>query len=262
MPTLRIIPVGFIDLDVRVITPGDTSGERVDVPVFAYLVDTGQGLALLDTGCSRRLMTSPADILGAGVRALTPRMDPAVDHITARLRGMGVDPQDIDVVLSSHLHWDHAGANADPAFERAEFWIQRAEWEATLSSPRHYADPGFKPPSASQIKLLSGDTAVAPGVTLVSTPGHTPGHQSLMVQFKDGTGVFITSDAVYSRQHYDPSHVGAAVDPAESARSVARIQQLCHEHRLSPFFSHDPHQVPAEGWRLAPLGYEAAPPSG
>jgi len=256
---LWILPVGRFDADVAALTPGDQTGQRVDTPVFTYLVDTGQGLVLLDTGCSRQLMTAPATILGDSVSELTPVMNPSRDYITVQLDRLGIDPKTIDVVMSSHLHFDHAGANSDPVWSHAEFWIQRAEWEATRTSPRHYPDSGLNPPAGATLKLLDGDAEVAPGVDLIATPGHTPGHQSLMVRFPTGSGIFITSDAVYTRSHYDVDHLGAAVDRTASAQSVTRIQRLCQEHNLHPFFSHDPHQVREEGWQLAPFAYQQAP---
>ena len=256
---LSIIPVGAFDLEVAALTPGDRSGRRTAAPVYAYLVDTPQGLLLFDTGCSRTLMADPPRILGAGVTALTPMMDASRDYITERLQAMGVDPAAVAMVATSHLHFDHAGANADPAWAGATFLVQRAEWDAVRKAPHQYPDPGLAPPAGARLQLLDGDTEVAPSVTLVSTPGHTPGHQSLMVRFERGGGVFITSDAVYTRAHYDPGHVGAAVDPQQSAQSVARIQALCQEHGLVPFFSHDPHQAADEGWQMAPYAYAAHP---
>ena len=256
---LWILPVGTFDADVATLTPGDRSGRRTDCPVYAYLVDLGDQCLLFDTGCSRTLMTHPEAVLGAGVASLTPIMAPDRDYITARLGATGIPADRIDTIATSHMHFDHAGANADPAWSGAEFLVQRAEWEAVSATPRHYPDPGCLPPTGARVRLLDGDVSVALGVTLVATPGHTPGHQSLMVQFPGGGGVFITSDAVYTRGHYDPSHVGAAVDRAASARSVEKIQALCRQHGLVPFFSHDPDQARVEGWRLAPDAYTDGP---
>lgn len=245
-----IVPLGRFDSDIGVLTPGDRSGRRLKVPVYAYLVECSAGLVLMDTGCSEALAKTPTAILGDDVSGLTPEMGQE-DHIVSQLALIGYAPGDVDLVLNSHLHFDHAGSNN--CFPAAEFWCQEAEWEAVESHPTHYPDPGWNPGPAARRRSLRGDTPVAAGVTLVSTPGHTPGHQSLLVEAEEGAMLF-TSDAVYTREHFDPDHLGAAVDKERARQSVLHLMKLARGG-ARPFFSHDAAQVGLEGWRVAPAFY-------
>ncbi len=246
-----ILTVGGFDAVVGQLTPGDGSGRRMDIPVYAYLIDLGHDLLLFDTGCSARLAAHPEEILGDEASSLRPLLD-ADSHITRQLERLGFGVGDVGVVVNSHLHFDHGGAN--DCFAGAEFWIQRAEWQATAQHPGHYPDPGYRPPAASAVRWLEGDHDVAPGVRLLYTPGHTPGHQSLWVELEQGPPLLFCGDAVYTAAHFDPDHLGAAVDKAQAAESVRRLIRLAAEG-ARPFFSHDPDQARREGWRLAPFFY-------
>lgn len=252
MPELMIIPVGHFDSDVSVLSPDVPTGQRFRIPVYTYLIKTNNGLVLFDTGCSHQCRTDPAGLLGEDtVPFLTPDLAPE-DHIQAQLEKIGVQPQDVDLVANSHLHFDHAGGNE--AFPTNQFGIQRAEWEAAQTDSHTYPDPAFRPGSAAPITLFEGDTELAPGVTLISTPGHTLGHQSLLLELNDGP-VLITSDAVYTRGHFSVDHIGASKNMELARGSVTRLLQLS-EDGARPFFSHDPHQVDREGWKLAPYWYQ------
>jgi N-acyl homoserine lactone hydrolase len=246
-----ILPVGHFHTREDVLDPTAPGLTWVDIPVYAYLVDTGSSLVLFDTGCSPALRQDPAAILGEDARVLVPRLSPA-DDIRAALGRVGVQPSDVDVVALSHLHFDHAGGNQ--AFPAAEFWIQEAEWRAA-SAPEarsHYPDPAWRPAS-SRLRLIHGDVEIRPGLRLLATPGHTPGHQSLAVEAGPYALLF-TSDAVYRASLFDPEHVGAAVDRDAAQRSVRRLRELAAAG-FTPFFSHDPEQWREPWVRLAPAGY-------
>lgn len=246
---LWVIRVGWFDARADAFVPDDESGVRAAAPVYSCLTETDEGrLLLFDTGCSRELARDPRSILGDEVTVLQPRLLPA-DYIADRLEELGFHAGDVAQVAISHLHFDHAGGNA--AFPNAEFWIQRVEWEAAHASDaaHHYPDPAWHPRSG-RVRLLDGDTEWAPGLKLIATPGHTPGHQSLLVDLAT-TRLLYTSDAVYRSGLFDPDHIGAAVDPAASRRSVVRLKRLTAEG-YRPIFSHDPDQWREDWLTLAP----------
>lgn len=244
---LWIVPVGALAVRPDVLTPGAPGRELVTVPVYVYLVDTDHGLVLVDTGCSQLLRDRPQAILGDAAEVMVPRMGPE-NYVVAALGRLGIRPEEIAVVVNTHLHFDHAGANVE--FPAAEFWIQEAEWNALTSDPGSYPDPGARPPG--RLELLNGDTTVVAGLTLLATPGHTPGHQSVLVQGTEGPPILFTSDAVYTRAHFDPAHLGAARNPEAARRSVERLLQVVEREGARPFFSHDPDQALLERWPLAP----------
>jgi N-acyl homoserine lactone hydrolase len=249
---LWIMRTGWFDARADAFVPSDQSGVRELSPVYSYLMETDDGrLLLFDTGCSQALAENPRSILGNEVSALEPRLTPS-DHIAARLAELGFRTEDVSQVALSHLHFDHSGGNA--SFPRAQFWIQRREWEAAEApgAHRHYPDPASRV-DPSQVRLLDGDTPWASGVTLISTPGHTPGHQSLLVVLPNHR-FLITSDAAYRASLFDPEHIGAAVDPEAARRSVARLNGFAREG-YRPFFSHDPDQWREDWVRLSPAFY-------
>lgn len=249
---LTIIPVGHIEADDAALSPELTpGGHRQKIPVYAYLVRTDSSLILFDTGCSMQYQTDPVSLLGAdGARELTPAMTPN-DYIQARLDQLRVSTEDIDLVINSHWHFDHAGGNG--AFPHAEFAVQEAEYQAAQIHHDIYPDPAAQPGPEARLTLWQGDQQIAPGLMVLSTPGHTPGHQSLLVELSSQT-VLVTSDAVYTRRHFDPDHLGAAHDPEKARASVLRLID-CARQGARPFFSHDPRQAAEEGWKLAPFTY-------
>ncbi|MCL5116164.1 MAG: N-acyl homoserine lactonase family protein [Firmicutes bacterium] len=249
---LAIIPVGHFDSDYSVLSPDAPVGQRVHIPVYTYLLDTNQGLILFDTGCSNECRIDPAGLLGAEmVPLLTPKLAPE-DHIEGQLKRLNLTPADIDLVVNSHCHFDHAGGNE--AFPTNHFGIQKTEYEAALEDREAYPDLAFKPADTARITLYEGDTDLAPGATLVYTPGHTLGHQSLLVELNDGP-VLITSDAVYTRGHFSLDHIGASKSLELARASMTRLLDLARDGSR-PFFSHDAEQVAQEGWKLAPYWYE------
>lgn len=249
---LAILQVGQFDSDWSVLSPEETAGKRVRIPVYSYLVETGQGRILFDTGCSHQCRRDPKALLGEDtVPLLTPELRPS-DHIEAQLKALGVPIEDIDMVVNSHLHFDHAGGNE--AFKNHHFGIQAQEWRAAEIDRDAYPDPAFHPHPDSRVTLFEGDTELAPGLQLIFTPGHTPGHQSLLVELNDGP-VLITSDAVYTRSHFSPDHIGASHDRDRAQESLYRLLDIVKDG-ARPFFSHDPDQAILEGWKCAPNWYQ------
>ena len=189
----------------------------------AILVDTG-------TGGPDRVLTQWRAVNRAIADALA-------DH--------GLSPADVTMVANTHLHFDHCGYN--PVFRHAPFHVQRAELErARRESP--WLSDWFEFAGA-RFELLDGDAALADGVRALATPGHTAGHQSIVLSDAGGgardviIGDAAYTGAVYRRPDMPPIEGQAADVPAWRA-SLERVQAL---GAARVHFCHDPEVVAVPG---------------
>lgn len=159
----------------------------------------------------------------------------------------GYKPEDIPVVVLSHLHLDHAGNLS--LFKHAEVYTSRREFEHAQATVRQSPDPLThgaynKRDLDVEVKcfhLFDEDFELLPDIRIINLPGHTPGLCGLMVELeKDGTLVF-PSDAVYTKENYGPppKRAGIIHDSLAYDRSVEKVRKLTKEHRATVFFSHD-----------------------
>ncbi len=204
------------------------------LPVNAFLVEHPRGLCLFDTGQTARAAQRgyfPAwhPFFRLARFELTPE-----DEAAAQLRSIAVDPDDVRWVVLSHLHTDHVGGMS--AFTRSEALVDRVEWQRAQGMvgrvrgylPQYWpgAEPtlldfwsgGFGPFSASYDLTGDGDLIV------VSTPGHTPGHVSLLVK-RPGASVLLGGDL--------------ARDLPDLKRKAPEIARYCAEHAVSYCGAHD-----------------------
>ncbi len=199
------------------------------------LVDTGLGDKLATGEVSRWRLSRP----GGG--------------LTAALEAQGVGPEDVDVVVNTHLHVDHCGGNTlrrggdiVAVFPRAEYWVQRIEW-ADASHPDArtqgtYLAENFAPLLAQgRLRLLHGDTPVTDQVRCVVTPGHTRGHQSIALESGAWRGLYLGDMATYAVLMQRLSWLTAYdVLPLENLASKERWQRWALDHDAWLFFEHDP----------------------
>ncbi len=121
-------------------------------------------------------------------------------ELTAALACAGARPEEISIVIHTHLHYDHAGNNR--LFPHARFFVQREELRYALAPTTFDARAYFAPSLGvtpdylgTKFELLDGDAEIADGVRVITTPGHTPGHQSVLVKTAGGR-YCVTGDAV------------------------------------------------------------------
>ncbi len=207
----------------------ETAGRKI-------LIDTGMGNRLDERGIARWHLTRPQG-----------------DVITG-LRRLGVQPADIDLVIDTHLHADHCSGNVypdesgemRPTFPNAEYVVQRREYEdamrpnertAATYLPENYA--GLV--ASGQMRLLDGDTEIAPGVWGCVTPGHTPGHMSVMIE-SAGQHALYTCDMATYAIHFERLGWMTAydVEPLVTLESKRRWQAWALKHQALLFFPHDP----------------------
>ncbi|HEY6492725.1 MAG TPA: N-acyl homoserine lactonase family protein [Trebonia sp.] len=168
-------------------------------PMIMFVIDGGAAPIVVDTG--------PPDIDRVlRYHNYVLEQSPA-ERPSAVLRRAGIDPAEVPIVVNTHLHWDHC--SNDYLFPRADIYVQRKELEYAASPLQwhnaafeHY--PELEPPWRSvegQLKLADGDCPIAPGVSLVALPGHTPGSQGVLVETDNGR-YLIAGDCVDTYENW------------------------------------------------------------
>jgi N-acyl homoserine lactone hydrolase len=193
-------------------------------PVHGFVVTHPGGAVLVDTGVG-----GPQEWLD----------DWRVVNRSAAeaLAELDMAPGDIDLVINTHLHFDHCGQNA--VFAHAACYVQRAELDrARREEPDLYDWFGFM---NARFELLDGDSEVLPGLTVIATPGHTVGHQCVVVQSATGAPDLLIGDAAYTpRLYLDPPQRDLL--PGQASDEAAWRQSLRRMHAMSPgrvLFCHD-----------------------
>lgn len=184
--------------------PGDEFN-RVPLAFNCYLIETPDSALLIETGGGTEF-----DARARERMRLPERLEPLRDAIARN----GFDPDKIDTVINSHLHWDHCSGNmqgGEPSFPNATYYTQRAEWEyAHTRHPRDsvsYRDENYDPlVSSGQMRLLDGDFELAPGIQLKVAPGHN--RDMMIVKAASGGETFcFFSDLILTAQHVQPTWV-------------------------------------------------------
>jgi glyoxylase-like metal-dependent hydrolase (beta-lactamase superfamily II) len=212
----------------------------VRLPIPAYLIEHEKGRVLFDSGMHPDCQRDPAGRLGAGL-ARRFRFDyrPG-EEVSAQLEAIGRDPARVDILINSHLHFDHVGGNA--LIPNATVLIQKPEWEAGMD-PDSAALRGFNRRDydlGHKVKTLEGEHDVFGDGSVVVFPtyGHTPGHQSLRLRLASGE-VVLAADACYFCRTLQERRLPARVyDRAAMHRSLETLARL-QAGGARIFFGHD-----------------------
>jgi glyoxylase-like metal-dependent hydrolase (beta-lactamase superfamily II) len=185
-------------MDMAAFDPFDPDvGTKVYNPYFMYVVMHPEGTVLFDSGAHPDLASDPESRLGPAAADFDMRLS-ADDHIERRLGTIGLSPGDIDVVVQSHLHFDHAGGLG--WLTHAPILVQRSELDFARHPPVYQELIYVQADFGMDLKWreLEGEHDVFGDgrVTVIPTPGHTKGHQSLLVRLEEET-VFLLADAAY-----------------------------------------------------------------
>jgi glyoxylase-like metal-dependent hydrolase (beta-lactamase superfamily II) len=226
---------GFMGAQRSLLFYGEFSEAAVQIPITSWLIRTGDATILYDTGVSPRAV--PGLLRTDRLARFTDD-----DGLAHRLERLGLTPDNVDLVVLSHLHYDHAGGAE--LFRNSELIVQKDEYSyahypasffAGFYYRKNFDLPGYR------WRLLDGDTELAPGVTTLRTDGHTPGHQSLMVELPETGPVILAADACYWREHVDRERVpGVVWNPTLALHSIKRLKTLARLTRATIFPSHDP----------------------
>lgn len=188
-----------------------------EVPVYGYVVDHPDGAIVFDTG------------VGFGNDFIDEAYAPRSERLAPALAAVGIEIESVAMVVNSHLHFDHCGQN--PLFfgTGVPIHVQAPELDA-VAADRFYTDPEWARVPDGQRSVLQGDAEIAEGVTVLSTPGHTPGHQSLLVE-GGGERVILAGQLVWALGDYhqpraSPSNIHDDDWAAEALDSINRVRSL------------------------------------
>jgi N-acyl homoserine lactone hydrolase len=249
-----LLTLGWEELPKSVSVYGSSPELRMREPVPGVLLQTDGGWVLLDTGFNTALIRDPA---------LRRRYFPSVEYqpvlpgpgepIEESLADIGVDIDDIHLVGLSHLHVDHAGGLKLFA-GKVPVHAQRREVEYGLSNhPEPESNAIFRvdfdDPNIDW-HLADGEAEIAPGLTAVPTYGHTPGHQSFVVELDESVGgggfVFAFDAADLTENIEGELAVGGFIDvePEETIEPIRRLKKLAGDKGYPLIPGHDPHVWP------------------
>jgi N-acyl homoserine lactone hydrolase len=212
-------PEAIVRLDLGHIWLSDLT---MEIPVHGFLIKHPGGAGLVDTGYGTPL-------------ELIKDYHPVNASVAEALRLADVDPSDVRWVINSHLHFDHCGQNA--VFPQAPVYVQRNEYER-----RHrYTDTpaAWLEYAGARFELLDGEREIVPGVSVLTTPGHTPGHQSVRVDTTAGPAL-LTGDACWTVRMFEgePPDAGMMEDLRTFGGSLDKMRRLepaavhfCHDRR-------------------------------
>lgn len=201
---------------------------QYEIPIVCYLVQTGDGKnILIDSGLPEIIPEAESDFVNG-------------QDVIEQLASIGLQPDDIDTVISTHYDLDHAGRHA--AFTKAQYVVQRVHQLDAAHNPR-YADIRSQwDQPMERIRLVDGDTELLPGLDLIETSGHVPGHQSVLVRLPKTGAVLLTIDAVpfgdgFTRDQQDD---GSNPDAEAIRASTIKLLDLVErEHIGLVLFGHD-----------------------
>ncbi len=232
-PRYRVtaVNVGNMKVDASEMSYGRDFGRKVNIPVWCAAIEGDGKRIIVDTGISDPQWVA---------RLMCPSWQAQDETIDGALGVLGWSRNSVDIVINSHLHHDHCANNS--AFPQAEFFVSLAEWEYAQSpislQQVLYNQSWLAPPlGLFDYTLVQDDFFdVLPGLRLVRTPGHTPGHQSLLVNTDEGV-LCVSGDAVNSRASMaDGVPCGLLWSTEDGIESVRRIRALADRVLMS----HDP----------------------
>jgi N-acyl homoserine lactone hydrolase len=216
---------------------------KYQIPIVCYLVQmVDGGNILIDSGLP--------EIMPEGESEFANGQD-----VIEQLASIGLRPDDIDTVVSTHYDVDHAGRHA--AFTKAHYVVQRVHHSDAASNPRYAAiRPQWDQP-LERVQLVDGDTELRPGLELIETSGHVSGHQSVLVRLPTTGAVLLTIDAVPFSKGFtrDKQDDGSNPDAETSRASTNKLLDLVEREKVGlVIFGHEWEQW--EGLKKLPEFYE------
>jgi len=244
--TLTAMTCGWLEGDLGGFLQKETG--RIKVPVPSYLIEHPKGKVLFDSGLHPQLQTDPRGRLGALADVFTTVYSPG-EEVGARLKSIGVDPTKIRYLVTSHLHFDHVGGNAQ--IPNAQLVVQKREWRAGHDPEliRRNAYNGADFDLGHEVLELEGEHDLFGDGRVVCIPsyGHTAGTQSLRLRLDTGREIVLTSDACYMRRSLEELRLPSFWYSREASIETLRRFKQMEQAGARLIFGHDPDQ-----WKESP----------
>jgi len=209
-----------------IVSPEGSPDAGQPIPVCGYLIEHPKARILFDTGIS------PFD---DETRA---RYSPRVTPVQEVLAGIGLALEDIDLIANCHLHADHAGGNSK--FPKVPVYVQAAELLIARTTEHTYPEYTFDFPDVA-LQVIRGEEEMVPGVRIIPTPGHTPGHQALVVDTEAGR-VLLAGQAFNSASEFSFAAFSHRLDAAGLDQIGKFPPWMARVAALNPqrgYFAHD-----------------------
>jgi N-acyl homoserine lactone hydrolase len=244
--------------DESVWTPGENVGKSIEFSSTCWLIEHGGEWLLWDTGVPEATLNDPR-----GWSTLPKLIVYHLDRsLTDQLAAIGLKPGNIGRVAISHTHGDHIGNMA--LFPDSVVLMQRAEytWIHSPDGPNDNVNQLMALArrllgTPKRLQLIDGDADVFGdgSVTLVATPGHTPGHQSLLVHLRHSGFIMLSGDVAHSQENFQKSIVPSLnTSKAQSIESMQRVKDLLSTYHARFFINHQKSQT--DGLKSLPAFYD------
>jgi N-acyl homoserine lactone hydrolase len=238
MPQITRLDLAHVELPEH--HPAAVLGRTV--PVHGFLIEHPAGAILVDTG------------VGFDNPLIDDLYQPSRVELGGLLGRLGVELDEVIAVINSHLHFDHCGQNPRFFGTSTRFYAQAAELEAVEADPS-YTDRSWAIAPRDQRRSVRGDEEIVDGVTILATPGHTAGHQSVLIEAA-GRRVVVGAQVVWHHDEFEAEVASPAnVDPVLDLQAAA-VESIRRLKALEPevvHFSHCPAHHPPPS-RLTRLG--------
>ena len=220
---------------------------RIQLGMRCLLIEHPSGLILIDTGAGNKENEKFKDIYGLENEGSAGRT-----MLEDGLKEVGVAPSDIALVINTHLHFDHAGGNTfigesgkvELTFPNATYIVRRGEYDYAMNpnerTAASYFERNFLPVEAAEkLELVAREKTIVKGIRVVPTPGHTPFHQSVLIE-SGGERAFYLGDLVPTHAHLPlPWIMGYDVEPLVTLETKRRILKQALDENWLLIFEHD-----------------------
>ncbi len=237
---MYLMSCGKIRSRKNVYVPDADKSEYVEAPMPVFLITHPAGNVLFDTGPNPVMFEDAAAVLGGLAKAFHPVGD-RESGVVAQLKKTGLDPDDVQYVVNSHLHFDHAGGNR--FFPRATFIVSKKEVECArrpeLQGKGYLKDDWDLNLNYRELEgvldLFDDDRLI-----VLPLPGHTPGHQGLLVRL-DNDGPFILSgDSVPFRENFEKRMAARTnLDDLQALTTIDLLKETVQKEKASLIYGHD-----------------------